>query len=414
MAGMGLGSRAGWLRLGSMRAGLAALACASALTLSACGIRLETAPVTFPSPDATAVARNSLADAEAAVLAAAKQAGASEDQTAPGAAATAQKHLDVLGGVYVAHPGTTPAPSPDVTPTPPPTLAEAIHTVRAKAEEVAGSTKDADLAFLARSIDLDWALRELWATRSAANAAAEVAAAQASDSPTPDQQAGEPTATNPTPLPLPATLPGDSGDASFPRADGFTSDSSGFAPGTAATGLTKEEASALALAEDEARFAYETIAALEFGPLRESILARMRLHAQRSDALASVLTSQLHGTDSRTPLYQLRGANLPEPDSRETLERSIESDLGDRYAALLHGASAADAGWLLNAAFDSYARALATPGFATGDLPTLPGLKVGAASASPKPSASAPASTPASPAAASSAPASSSSTSNAG
>jgi hypothetical protein len=155
--------------------------------------------------------------------------------------------------------------------------------------------------------------------------------------------------------------------------------------------VTKEKLSTLTLAEDEARFAYETIAALEFGTLRESILARTRLHAQRSDALASVLTSQLHGTDPRTPLYQLRDANLPDPQSREALERSIERDLGDRYAALLDGASAADAAWLLNAAYDSYARALATPGFATADLPTLPGLRVGAArsSASPGPAAAA-------------------------
>jgi len=241
MAGLGLSSRSGWLRVGSMRVGslrvrptgvgstgvrsagvrsmrvgLAALACVSALTLSACDLRLETDPVTFPSPDATAVARNSLADAEAAVLAAANEAGASADEIASGAAATAQTHLKVLGGVYVAHPGTTPAPSPGVTPAPPPTLVEAIHTVRATAEEVAGSTHDADLAFLAHSIDLDWALRELWATRvaakSTADAAAAKASAQASASPTADQPASEPSATTPT------LLPGDSGNAPFPRA----------------------------------------------------------------------------------------------------------------------------------------------------------------------------------------------------
>jgi hypothetical protein len=266
---------------------------------------------------------------------------------------------------------------------------EAVHAARAKAEEVAGTTKDADLAFLARSIDLDWALRELWPKRIAANASADAAAAQASRqasaSPIPEQPASEPPTTTAAPL------PGDSGDAPFPPSDGSaqgSASSTDFAPSATATGLSAEQLSALTLAEDEARFAYETIAALEFGTLRDSILASMRLHAQRSDALASVLTSQLHGTDPRTSLYQVRDANLPDPDSRETLERSIEIDLGDRYAALLDGASAADAAWLLNAAFDSYARAMATPGFATADLPTLPGLRVGAAtsSASPKPS----------------------------
>ena len=407
-----------------MRVGLAALACVSALTLSACDLRLETDPVTFPSPDATAVARNSLADAEAAVLAAANEAGASADEIASGAAATAQTHLKVLGGVYVAHPGTTPAPTPGVTPAPPPTLVEAIHTVRATAEEVAGSTHDADLAFLAHSIDLDWALRELWATRvaakSTADAAAAKASAQASASPTADQPTTEPSATAPAPLPLP--LPGDSGDAPFPRSDGSAPDSAGstnFAPSATTTGLSAEQLSTLTLAEDEARFAYETIAALEFGALRESVLARMRLHAQRSDALASVLTTksgaaQANAADPRTPLYQLRDVNLPDPNSRETLERSIEIDLGDRYAALLDGASGADAAWLLNAAFDSYARAMATPGFTTADLPTLPGLRVGAATSSASPKPPARASAPASAAPASAAPASAAPTPTAG
>ncbi|NYI41832.1 DUF4439 domain-containing protein [Demequina lutea] len=401
MADVGLGGRSGWLRVGSLRAGslrtaVAALVCASALVLSACDIRLETDPVTFPSPDATAVARNSLADAEAAVLAAATDAGASADGAAPGAAATAQTHLDVLGGVYVAHPGTTPAPSPSVTPAPAATLADAIDAVRTKAEEVAATTDDADLAFLARSIDLDWALRELSAARAAATLAADDAAAQASAqasaSPTPEESVTSPNATKPTPL------PGDSGDAPFPLASRSASGSAGFAPSAATSGLSDEQLSTLALAEDEARFAYETIAALEFGSLRESILARMRLHGERSDSLATVLASKSDAADPRTPLYQLRDANLPDPDSRDALERSIEIDLGDHYAALLDGASTADAAWLLNAAFDSYARAMATPGFTTADLPTLPGLRVGAAtsSASATPSAAPSASSPSS------------------
>jgi hypothetical protein len=388
MAVKGLGGRSGWLRARSMRVGVVALACASALTLSACDVRLETDPVTFPSPDATTVARNSLADAEAAVLAAAKEAGASADDTASGAVATAQKHLDVLGGVYIAHPGMTPSPSPSASP--PPSLAEAIDAVRSTAKKVAATTEDADLAFLARSIDLDWALRELWAARLAAKPAAGDGTAQDSPQPTPGP--------SPTATPTPAPLPGDSGDAPLPLADGSAPASADFAPG-AATGLTVKQLSTLTLAEDEARFAYETIAALEFGTLRQDILARMRLHAGRSDALAAVLSSMpdpAGGTvaDPRTPLYQLRDVNLPSPDAREALERSVEIDLGDRYAALLDGASTADAAWLINAAFDSYARAMATPGFATDDLPTLPGLKVGTASASPKAASSSPNTSP--------------------
>ncbi|NTV40053.1 MAG: DUF4439 domain-containing protein [Demequinaceae bacterium] len=391
MVGMGLsgsagqgaarGPRRGWLR-GGLRARAAALACGSVLALTACDLRLETDAPTFPSPAAAVVARDSLADAEAAVLAAATAAGASADGVATGAAATAQAHLDALGGVYVAYPGTTPSPS--ASPGPAPTLADTITAVRATAEEVAASTDDANLASLARSIDLEWALRELWALRSAANTAAEEAAALAlaSASPTPEAAEGDPS------VAPAATLPGDHGASPFPLADGSVDDAAGFVPATA-TGIGQEDLSALALAEDEARFTYETIAAWEFGDLQAEVLARSRLHGERSDALTALLTSELRAADPRTPLYQLRDANLPDPGSREALERSIELDLGARYAALLDGTSAVHTAWLLNAAFDSYARAMATAGFAAADLPTLPGLRIGAgtSSASPKPSA---------------------------
>lgn len=355
MVGLGLSGRPRRLR-----AVAATIVCASVLVLSACDLRLETDQTPFPSPDATTVARNVLADAEAAVLEAATEAGASADTVATGAAATAQAHLDALGGVYIAYPGTTPSPGPSAEPSP--TLAEAIDAARAASEEVAATTEDTNLAFLARSIVLDWALRELWAVRSAAaDRVAAADASQAADSPTPD-----PSTTDPAPL------PGDGGGAFFPLADGTTAAAAGFSP-QGATGIGDEQLSALALAEDEARFAYETIAALEFDLLQDQVLARSRLHAARSDALAALVTS-----DPRTPLYQLRDANLADPGSREALERSIEIDLGARYAALLDGASAADAAWLLNASFDAYARAMATAGFTTAELPTLPGLMVGA------------------------------------
>ena len=383
MAGVGLSGHSGRVlvrrnRVGWARAGIAALACASVVALAGCDLRLETDPVVLPSPDATTVARNSLADAAAVVLDAATDAGSSADSVAVGAAATAQAHLDALGGVYVAYPGATPSPSPSASPVPAPTLTEAINAVRTTAEEVAATTADANLAFLARSIDLDWALRELWAARSAANAAAEAAAAaaQASASPTPDPPTPDPPASAPSAA-EPEPLPGDDGAALFPLADGTTAESAGFAPG-AATGLSVEQVSALALVEDEARFAYETLAAQEFVQRRDEALSRSRLHAERSDALAALLTSDLKAPDPRTPLYQLRDANLLDFASRRALERSIETDLGARYAALLDGASVADAAWLLNAAFNAYARAMATDGFATADLPTLPGLTVGA------------------------------------
>ena len=137
------------------------------------------------------------------------------------------------------------------------------------------------------------------------------------------------------------------------------------------TGVPQEVLSELALAEDEARFAYETLAAQEFAQDRDAALARAALHAERSDALAALLTD-----DPRTPLYQLRDVDLLDPESRAALQLSLETDLAVRYTTLLDGASAADAAWLLNAAFDAYARAMRTEGFTASDLPTLPGLTV--------------------------------------
>ncbi len=334
-----------------LRGFAAAVAAVTVVTLvSGCGVRWETDPSPFPSPDALTVARDSLADAEAGVLAASAREGADAYAVA------AQAHLDVLGGVYVAYPD-APSPSPTVSPAPEPTLAEAIASARATAENVAATTDDADLAFLARSIDLEWALRGLWAEREAAAPAAADAETAASASPTPS----------------PATasdFPSEADPTWFPLADGSTADTAGFVP-DAATGIALDVLSDLALAEDEARFAYETLAAQEFAQDRDAALARAVLHGERSDALAALLDD-----DPRTPLYQLRDADLLDPDSRRALELSLETDLAVRYSVLLDGASATDAAWLLNASFDAYARAMRTEGFAASDVPTLPGLKV--------------------------------------
>ena len=326
----------------------AVMAVAVVMLVSACGVRWETDPSAFPSPDAVTGARNSLADAEAAVLDAATREGDAAYALA------AQAHLDVLGGVYVAYPD-APSPSPSVSPAPAPTLAEDIASARATAEEVAASSDDADLAFLARSIDLEWALRGLWAEQEAATQAAADAETTASAAPTPLPDAQ-------------ADSPSDADPVWFPLADGSTADGAGFGP-DATTGLAQATLSGLALAEDEARFAYETLAAQEFAQDRDAALARAGLHGERSDVLAALLDD-----DPRTPLYQLRDADLLDPDSRRALERSLEIDLAVRYATLLDGASAADAAWLLNASFDAYARAMRTEGFTASDVPTLPGL----------------------------------------
>ncbi len=360
-----------WVGSVSVRTSVAVLAALAAVTLVGCGLRWEGEPPAVPSPDAVTVARDSLAAAEAGIVEAAKREGA--DALAVGAAAAAETHLEVLGGVYVAYPFAPASPegAATVSAASQPTLAAAIAAARRTAASVASTSVDPDLAFLARSIDLEWALRERWAAQvAAAEAAGARTEAPASASPTPPPRAAEGSREEPA---------RDADPVRFPPADGSIAVAAGFAPDES-TGLTQGTLTELTLREDEARFAYETLAAQEFGPRRDDALARARLHAERSEALAVFLDA-----DPRTPLYQVRNANLLEPTSRRALERSLEADLATRYAALLDAVSPQDATWLFNAAFDAYARAMRTDGFSAVDLPTLPGLEVVVSAPTPAP-----------------------------
>lgn len=299
----------------------AAVAVATVLLVSACGVRWETEPSPAPSPDATTVLRNLLADSESFVADAAE---ASTSPLAGRAVTSAEAHLTALGGVYVAYPGNTPTPSPS--PEPLPSVAAAVADARDQAANVAAQTTDPDLAFIAASIELEWALIQWMAEADTANSA-------------------------------------DVGDATFEPA---TPPDATEVPDAALTELV--------LKHDEARFAYETLAAQEFGPDRDTALTRARFHGESADALATLVT-----LDPRTPLYQLRDADLTDPDARDALARSLELDLGWRYASLMDGATAADLPWLLEGAFDAYTAAGRTEGFTWDDIPTLPGITINSA-----------------------------------
>lgn len=322
-------------------AGWAALALAT-LSLAACGVRWETAPVDLPEPDAATVARDSLALAEQLVADA-----AAADSSSAGTAAlrVAQAHLDVLGPVYEPFPSLEPSPTaaPSL-----PAVEVAIGAARLTAERVAADRSLGEISQIATSLDLSWALHQ----RLADGVDAGTMGA---------------TATAPQALPLP---------------DGTASDG-GFTPGTD-TALSQEDIAALALAHDQARFAYETVAALEQGESRTVALALADAHAQRADALAVSLDE-----DPRTPLYQLRDTDLLDAPTREGLTRGLELDLGARYAALAVVAAEPDRAWLANATYDAYVRAMTSPGFTAGDLPSLPGLEVTEAITATTPSASA-------------------------
>ena len=311
------------------------MAVAVTVLVSACDVRWETDPSPAPSPDPTTLLRDSLANSEDVV---AQAADASALPLAGRAAQSAEAHLTALGGVYVAYPDATPSPSPS--PEPLPSVADAIADARAEASDVAAQTIDPDLAFLAASIELEWALVQ-WAS--------EAVTADPSD------------ATDPSTAPDSSTVPDPSAAAEV-------------ATPPDATDLSDAALSELVLAHDEARFAYETLAAQEFATDRDVALARAQFHGGSADALVTLLAE-----DPRTPLYQLRDAELIDPDARDTLALSLELNLGWRYAALMDGATANDRAWLFDGAFDAYTAAGRTEGFTFDDIPTLPGVDAASA-----------------------------------
>lgn len=290
----------------------AAAAVGVAMLVSGCGVRWETDHSPVPSPDETTVLRDRLAHAEQAV---ADAAAGSASPLAVRASTSAEAHLTALGGVYVAYPGTALSPSPSLSPLP--SVSAAIADARAQAAEAATQATDPNLAFLASSIQLEWTLVQ-WASTA-------------------------------------------------DKADLVDTEERVTAPEV--TDLPDSALSKVVLAHDEARFAYETLAAQEFAADREVTLARAMSHGDRAEALAALVA-----VDPRTPLYQLRDVDLTDPDARDALARSLELDLGWRYAALLDAATAKDRGWLFDGALDAYAAAGRTEGFAVSDIPMLPGV----------------------------------------
>jgi len=303
---------------------VATVMCGALVTAAGCGLRMETEPSPFPVADQTTLARDDLATAVATVVTAATVRGNGEG-TSAAPIATAQ--LEALGGVYIAYPNADATPEPS--PVSPPSVATAITALRNTAREIATQTSDANLASLATSIDLAWAL-----VGAGDNAAADGWLSEA--------------------LPLP---------------DGTTS-VAGFVP-TLTTDLSPEVVAELALMHDHARFVYETAAAQLFAHERDEALERSRAHGERSDALQAATTAP----DERTTLYQLRGVSVADADARNALFISIEHDLALRYTVLAVTATGSDRDWLLNAA---YASSMAVFTLGAGDdlITALPGLTV--------------------------------------
>ncbi|WP_084104368.1 hypothetical protein [Demequina sp. NBRC 110056] len=323
-----------------------AIAAAAALVLSACSWRAETPPPDWPSPDAATVMRDDAAEREQAVVDATSDPGV--DATAATSVLVqiedpdAQERLDALGGLYVAYPDATASPSPAPTSL---ALQDAVTQARDGHLADALVADDADLASLLASAGLAHALSSwfaVWVADAVADAGQPVVAERTLASPS---------------LPHPDLLPGE------------------------ATAIDATVLAQLALEHDQARYAYEVLAARAGEDLRGQWLELRALHAARAEALVSVPGVE----DLREAVYVLTFDQVDDSTHALSTATGLQDALGDTYAALAVSAGAEDMPWLLNAAFDAYAQAAAL-GDASADayaVPALPGLTVAETSATP-------------------------------
>lgn len=297
----------------------------AALSLAGCGVRLETPPPVAPSPDAAEELRQEAA-AEAATIAATVSEVTADPATAEllgRVGAEAGAHLEALGGVWVAWPGG--APEGAVAPEPAPTTAvpdAGPDDVLALLTEGAADAREGALA--APTDELAAVLAAVSLSR--AGAAADVAAA--TGAPAPEVSA-----------------------APLSR------------EGLLARGVDGPTLEVL----DEARFAYETVAARSEGGAREAAQAR----AAHLQSLVDLAVEE-GAPDERLGVYDLPGADGEAGLSAEQAAIvDAESRLLEHWVFSLGLVGPEARAPLVDAAADSARRVVD----AGGTLPALPGLE---------------------------------------
>lgn len=307
------------------------------LVLAGCSWRLETPAPDWPSPDPLTQVRDAAAERESQVIEAAGQPDAAGTPTGVVLTGIEQElspaRLDALGGLYVAYPDATPTPVEDDQA---PSLIDAVTSARDGHLADALATDSDELALLLASAGLSHALSAWYATwvEDAIGAAEQPVVAErtlASDA-----------------------LPEDAG----------------LVPSAAS--LPAEKISELAVMHDQARYAYEVMAARAADDEREMWLARRDIQATRGDALVALPGVE----DLREATYVVLADQTADPAVRVETARQIEAGAGAMYVALLNEADKNQWSWLLHAAFDAYAQAAAfgQPTVEDYPVPALPGI----------------------------------------
>ena len=289
----------------------------SVAVLAACSVRLETPEPSWPAPSADTVLRDDLAAAISSIETQAQTHGDTLAQQ------IAQEHLELFGGVYVAYPSATAAPSASPTTASasavsPPTMADAVAAAVETASTVASESQDDNLRRLATSVELAWSLF-LWS-------------------------AGSPR--DPDPALVEGKTP-------------WEAVSSLDAPGA------PEAWCELAVAHDEARFAFEVIAAHSTDVARDEALARSAAHGEIAAAYEVPC-----GSDVLTPMYQLSGVDLATPEGLAKLSREVEKTAALIASSLAVSATGVERQLLFAEAYSSWTQTL----MRGESLPHAPGL----------------------------------------
>ena len=302
----------------------AVLACAVAL--AGCGVRLETPPPAEPSPDAIEQVRGRTVDdaLDLADGATAVAAGPVDDQVRvvlDDIAAFSARHAEELGGVYDSG---LPDPSPSATPSPtPPVVTDVTALLAALVDDAARAASDADAVpdpELARLVASVAVARDSLADRLAAvSGVPRPAPATDADG---DASAQDATSTSDPGAPSGTTAPdaADSPDAGEPVAG-------------------EQGAAALALAHDEAAWAFTVLAARTSDATRTSMLDQAARHRAASDAWARTAGVAGRPADPRRAAYAVP-AGLDDPAVAQALPRSLEQAVADASAAAVASAPA--------------------------------------------------------------------------
>jgi hypothetical protein len=334
------------MRMSRCGGGTIVLATLATTVLAGCSLRLDTPPIPAPSPSQYELLRDAAARAEAHVLDALPT---TAGETTPGReyfvqveAASANAHLDALGGVYVPFPVATPTPSTTPSPSAVPEPARDVSSLtRAVAE-----ARDGDLAaaLIADDADLALVLASIGLSHAEALAVGTYQDAIAAGS---------------APLASERHMPGVAFSELVP----------------ASTALDATTLEGIIVAHDFAAYAYEVIAARSSDNARAQALERSRIHAHRAAELVAI-----EGADPRSPAYVIDHARLDGDASMAALAHETEAGIADRYITAFFGAAQAgptglgDRGWLLAGAYDALVQGPLWSGATAADADPLPGV----------------------------------------